>query len=238
MLPDGPHDVGRLAECWLVLDDDLVSRTHARFHIGPNLCELEDLGSRNGTFINGDRLEGKRALRDGDRIRIGREVIEVLGLDTSQVGEEDDLRRTLAPGEDTRFPSMIGQLVEKSIKAGKIKEAERYATALSSQLAAARVPVTHPAAEACHRCLIQLADKTASGTWIDRLFKLYAQQSWIMAPATVEEVRGALDRIPRVPGTGLRDYEQALRVLGRDGTVVPPELVQAVAELADAYGGG
>jgi hypothetical protein len=58
MLPDGQHDVGRLAECWLVLDDDLVSRNHARFHIGEKQCELEDLGSRNGTFINGDRLEG------------------------------------------------------------------------------------------------------------------------------------------------------------------------------------
>jgi len=238
LLPDGRHDVGRLGECWLVLDDDLVSRTHARFHVGQNGTELEDLGSRNGTFINGDRLEGRRALYDGDRIRIGREVIEVMGFGTSQAADEDDLRRTLAPGEDTRFPSMIGQLVEKSIRAGKVKEAERYATALAAQLSAARVPVTHPAADACNRCMVQLADKTASGSWIDRLFRLYAQQSWIMAPSTVEQVRSALDRIPRVPGTGLRDYEQALRVLGRDGTVVPPELVQAVAELADAYGGG
>lgn len=237
MLPEGHHDVGRLGECWLVLDDDLVSRTHARFHIGADSTELEDLGSRNGTFINGDRLIGRRALQDGDRIRIGREVIEVLGLGSSMSGDEDDLRRTLAPGEDTRFPSMIGQLVEKSIKAGKVKEAERYAMALSSQLAAARVPVTHPAAEACNRCMIQLADKTASGSWIDRLFKLYAQQAWIMSPATVEQVRSALNRIPRVPGSGLRDYEQALRALAREGTAVPAELVHSIAELADAYGG-
>lgn len=238
LLPDGQHDVGRFAECWLVLDDDLVSRTHARFHISAGRSEVEDLSSRNGTFVNGDRLQGRCTLRDGDRIRIGREVIEVLGLGTSLAGDEDDLRRTLAPGEDTRFPSMIGQLVEKSIKAGKVKEAERYALALASQLAAARVPVSHPAADACNRCLIQLADKTASGIWIDRLFRLYAQQAWVMAPRTLEEVRSSLDRIPRVPGTGLRDYEQALRSMDRAGTAVPTELVQSVAELADTYGGG
>lgn len=237
LLPDGHHDVGRLGECWLVLDDDLVSRTHARFHIG-DVTELEDLGSRNGTYINGEKLLGRRALHDGDRIRIGREVIEVLGFGTSMVGDEDDLRRTLAPGEDTRFPSMIGQLVEKSIKAGKVKEAERYATALSSQLMSARVALGHPAAEACNRCMIQLADKTASGQWIDRLFRLYTHQAWLMSPSTVEQVRSALDRIPRVPGTGLRDYEQALRVIARDGTPVPPELVTAIAELADAFGAG
>jgi pSer/pThr/pTyr-binding forkhead associated (FHA) protein len=237
LLPDGHHDVGRLGECWLVLDDDLVSRTHARFHIA-DTSEIEDLGSRNGTFVNGEKLIGRRTLQDGDRIRIGREVIEVLGFGTSMVGDEDDLRRTLAPGEDTRFPSMIGQLVEKSIKAGKVKEAERYATALSSQLMAARVSVTHPAAEAFNRCMIQLADKTASGQWIDRLFRLYAHQAWLMSPSMIEQVRSALDRIPRVPGTGLRDYEQALRVIARDGTPVPPELVTAIAELADAFGAG
>jgi pSer/pThr/pTyr-binding forkhead associated (FHA) protein len=238
LLPDGQHDVGRLAECWLVLDDDLVSRNHARFHVGADLTELEDLGSRNGTFVNGDKVVGRRVLVDGDRVRIGREVIEVLGLGSSLLGDEDDLRRTLAPGEDTRFPSMIGQLVEKSIKSGKVKEAERYAMALSSQLMAARVAVTHPAAEACNRCMIQLADKTASGQWIDRLFRLYAQQAWLMAPETIEQVRGALDRIPRVPGTGLRDYEQALRMIAREGAPVPPELVTAIAELADAFGAG
>ena len=157
-------------------------------------------------------------LKDGDKIRIGRDLIAVLGVDTSQVAEDDDIRRTLAPGEDTRFPSLIGQLVEKSLRAGKIKDAERYALALSSQLVGARVPVTHPAADACNRCLIQLADKTSSGVWIDRLFKLYAAQSWVMANDTVESIRTALDRIPRVPGTGMRDYEQLLRQLAKEGT--------------------
>jgi hypothetical protein len=187
--------------------------------------------------LNGERIQGRRTLKDGDKIRIGRDLIAVLGIDTSQVAE-DDIRRTLAPGEDTRFPSLIGQLVEKSLRAGKIKDAERYALALSSQLVAARVPVTHPAADACNRCLIQLADKTSSGVWLDRLFRLYAAQSWIMANDTVEQIRGALDRIPRVPGTGMKDYEALLRQMAKEGQAVPAELMRAIAELTDAYGGG
>ncbi|MFO0636048.1 MAG: FHA domain-containing protein [Nannocystaceae bacterium] len=239
LLPEGQHDVGRMAGCWLVLDDDLVSRTHARFHVGREETEVEDLGSRNGTFLNGERIQGRRALKDGDRVRIGRELIAVLGMDTSQaVDGDEDLRRTLAPGEDTRFPSLIGQLVDKALKAGKIKDAERYAAALSSQLATARVPVNHPAAEACIRCLIQLADRTSSGVWIDRLFKLHNVQGWVMDATTLESLRSALDRIPRVPGRGLQEYEQTLKQLARDGTTVSPELLRTIAELADAYGGG
>ena len=238
LLPEGQHDVGRMPGCWLVLDDDLVSRTHARFHVSRDETAVEDLGSRNGTFLNGERLHGRTVLKDGDRVRIGRELIAVLGLDTSSPAEDEDLRRTLAPGEDTRFPSLIGQLVDKALKAGKIKDAERYAAALSSQLATTRVPVSHPAAHACIRCLVQLADRTSSGVWIDRLFKLHNVQAWIIEPETLELVRGALDRIPRVPGRGLQEYEQTLRVLARDGLAVPPELMRTIGELADAYGDG
>lgn len=232
VLSDGVHLIGRAPECWLVLDDDLVSRQHARIHVTDHLTEVEDLGSRNGTFVNGTRIFGRRELQDGDRVRIGSEIIAAFGLGGS--GNDDlDMRRTLAPGEEAQFPSLIGQLIDKSIRAGKLKEAERYATALVAQLSAARVPHTHPAAEAGTRVILLLAEKTASGTWIDRLFRLYTQQGWIMGSGLLEDVRSALDRIPRVPGAGLRGYEQFLRDVP-DGNAAP-ELVAAVAELADAY---
>lgn len=232
VLPEGEHEVGRMSDCWLALDDELASRYHARFHVSPERTELEDLGSRNGTYVNGERVEGRRLLMDGDRIRIGREVIAVVGGDD----EEDELRRTLAPGEDTRFPSLIGQLVEKSLKVGKLKDAERYATALMNQLQVSKVPVEHPAAESSVSCLLALAERTSSGIWIDRLFRLYASQEWVMADTTVERVRAALDRIPRIPGSGIKDYENRLRALEREGGSLPPGLTAAVAELADAYG--
>ena len=237
-LSKGEHDVGRMSDCWLTLDDELASRYHARFHYDGEKAEIEDLGSRNGTYLNGQKLSERQVLRHGDKVRIGREIIAVLSGDVSQSDEDEDLRRTLAPGEDTRFPSLIGQLVEKSLKVGKIKEAERYATALSNQLATSRVAVDHPAATACVKCLLGLAERSNSGVWIDRTFKLFAAQNWVMPDEVVDRVRAALDRIPRIPGSGIKDYERRLRSMEREGTKLPPGLTSTVAELADAYGGG
>ncbi|HVI02536.1 MAG TPA: FHA domain-containing protein [Enhygromyxa sp.] len=239
-LPEGTLDVGRMADCWLTLDDDLISRYHARFHVSPDRVEVEDLGSRNGTYVNGERLEGKVGLHNADKVRIGREVITFVELDGSGVGEEEDhndaLRKTIGPGEDSKFPSLIGALVEKSLSMGKIKEAERYALALTNQLTSAKVEVDHPTAVSAVGCLIALAEKGAGGIWIDRVFKLHAANRWVMQDAVIKRVRSALDRIPRVPGTGLVDYEAMLRSLAREGVDVPSHLMAEVGELADAFG--
>ncbi len=238
-LPDGEHDIGRLPDCWLTLDDDLASRQHARFHVAGPTAVLVDLGSRNGTFVNGKRIVGRYALHDGDKVRVGREILVVVKGEYS-VDEDDDegLRRTLAPGEDTRFPSLIGQLVEKSLRVGKVKEAERYASALTNQLATAPVDVEHPAAKACVSCLLGLAEHTASGVWIDRVFQLHTKQSWLMEASVVDRVRGAMDRIPRVPGRAIADYEEHLRRLQRGGHDGAGTVLAAVAELVDAAGQG
>lgn len=234
-LLDGDYDIGRMSDCWLTLDDEMASRYHARFHVSGPTAELEDLGSRNGTFVNGERLEGRRVLQDGDRIRIGRELISVLASDAGLDDDEPDLRRTLAPGEDTRFPALIGQLVNKSVKVGKLKEAERYVMALLSQFQGVRVAFEHPASQACVSCFLRMAEGSSSGTWIDRLFQLMAVQRWVMNAATLEAVRGALDRIPRIPAAGVREYETTLREMAREGINVPSELQRGVAEIADTY---
>lgn len=58
------------------LDEEGLSRRHARFDVDPRgLVTVEDLGSTNGTFVNGERIVGRRALRDGDRIEIGSATI-------------------------------------------------------------------------------------------------------------------------------------------------------------------
>ena len=234
-LPEGTSEVGRSPDCWLTLDDDLASRTHARFHVGEEGVELEDLDSRNGTFINGEQLEGKRRLHDGDKLRIGRELVTFIGeLDGED--KDDGLRRTIGPGEDSKFPSLIGALVEKSLNMGKLKEAERYALALTNQLAAAKVSVSHPTAVSAVSCLIALAEKTSKGVWLDRVFKLHAAKSWIMQDEVVGRVRTAVDRIPRVPGTGLQDYEKVLRAMAREGQDVPSRLLADVSEILDAHG--
>ncbi len=226
-----------MADCWLTLDDDLASRYHARFHVDADGVQIEDLDSRNGTFVNGEQVHGKVELAHADKLRIGREVISVIGPDAREIEDESDaLRRTIGPGEGSQFPSLIGQLVEKSLNMGKLKEAERYALALTNQLGSAKVAVDHPTAVSAVRCLVALAEKTSAGVWLDRVFRLHVAKRWIMREKTVDQIRDALDRIPRVPGSGLLDYEKLLRQLAREGQSVDRALTSTIAELADAYG--
>ena len=64
--------VGSLESNDLVVDGDGVSRVHAVFErFGATWC-VRDLGSRNGTFVNGGRIVGERALHPGDEILLGR----------------------------------------------------------------------------------------------------------------------------------------------------------------------
>jgi predicted component of type VI protein secretion system len=66
---------GRLAE------DDEISRSHARVTLDASgFCAIEDLGSTNGTFVNGLRLSGPQALFEGDTIELGATTLAVRGV--------------------------------------------------------------------------------------------------------------------------------------------------------------
>lgn len=68
--------IGRGRDNAMVLDDMLVSRQHVRISVDDEGLVIEDLGSRNGTFVNGRRIE-RTHLNEGDRIGIGASTFEV-----------------------------------------------------------------------------------------------------------------------------------------------------------------
>lgn len=71
ILGDGESIIGRLPECTIQLPSNMVSRKHARvIKQGKNFI-LEDLGSGNGTFVNGVKIEGPHQLKHNDRIKFG-----------------------------------------------------------------------------------------------------------------------------------------------------------------------
>ena len=65
--------LGRASGCHIRIDDIASSRRHAELSVGRSgkPLHIEDLGSRNGTFVNEIRIDGRRRLRDGSVIRIG-----------------------------------------------------------------------------------------------------------------------------------------------------------------------
>lgn len=62
--------IGRSPDCNIVLDDRQVSRFHARILWSADHYEIEDLGSKNGTHLNGRDVVGRQMVRDGDEIQI------------------------------------------------------------------------------------------------------------------------------------------------------------------------
>jgi DNA-binding NtrC family response regulator len=63
--------IGRSDEADLRVDDDTASRSHAKIFTADGVARLVDLGSHNGTFVNGERVDGTRPLASGDVISIG-----------------------------------------------------------------------------------------------------------------------------------------------------------------------
>jgi DNA-binding winged helix-turn-helix (wHTH) protein len=76
-LPQGDHVIGRGEEVAVRLYAPLISRYHARIRVRGNLLSVEDLGSKNGTLVNGERVIGTRELQSGDTIDVGGELLVV-----------------------------------------------------------------------------------------------------------------------------------------------------------------
>ena len=70
ILPDGEHVLGRGLEPG-AFDSDTVSRRHARILVSTGEATIEDLQSKNGTFVRDQPVAARRALKDGDEIRLG-----------------------------------------------------------------------------------------------------------------------------------------------------------------------
>ena len=74
-LSEGENILGRAADAAVWIDAPGVSRHHARIRLEGQNVALEDLGSKNGTYLRGKRLTAPSALADGDQIRLGSVVI-------------------------------------------------------------------------------------------------------------------------------------------------------------------
>ena len=70
-LSEGATIIGRAHDAGIRVDSGGVSRHHARITVTGAGAQVEDLGSKNGTFVSGKLVDGAHALRDGDEIRVG-----------------------------------------------------------------------------------------------------------------------------------------------------------------------
>lgn len=67
--------IGRHSGCDVWIDSPDISRRHARISIRATAIVIEDLGSKNGTWVGAERIASARELQDGDRIRVGDTIV-------------------------------------------------------------------------------------------------------------------------------------------------------------------
>lgn len=75
ILMEGPNVIGRAPEATIHVDSRGISRVHARIAVHDGTATIEDLGSKNGTYLNGTRIAGPQLLSDGQEIRMGTIVL-------------------------------------------------------------------------------------------------------------------------------------------------------------------
>lgn len=130
--------VGRSSDLEMVLVEEMVSRRHARIRLSDGTVNIDDLGSTNGTFVNGERITHAK-LNEGDRVLIGSNILKVVSASEQsgssparvKVGVEPPPmeRSSGRPGGDARMsgnleeiplPDLL-QLFGSSRKTGTLK---------------------------------------------------------------------------------------------------------------------
>lgn len=110
-LDDESFIAGRSTEADLVLADDAVSRKHARFFAKRGRIWVRDLGSRNGTIVNGDRV-AVHCLRTGDRLAIGSSLARIDLKEGSKVSSDRAGEQRRRGANDSAGRSMSGSIEE------------------------------------------------------------------------------------------------------------------------------
>ena len=96
--------IGRDSSSAIAINDAEVSRKHARLNFQGGKYVIEDLGSTNGTFVNGQRLVSPVVLKSGDVISLGEQIVLMYEVLTPDAGETVISRRSAPPPRPAPAP--------------------------------------------------------------------------------------------------------------------------------------
>jgi pSer/pThr/pTyr-binding forkhead associated (FHA) protein len=102
--------LGRSPDCELAISDPAVSRRHARLWVSPSQIVIEDLGSQNGVYVNGTRIQGPCELRAGDRLRICTHELELVDVQVELPPEPNRYRITADTFEGADKTTLVEEL--------------------------------------------------------------------------------------------------------------------------------
>ncbi len=239
-LPPGEYVIGRSNECEIQLDGRRISRRHAKLMIGDHDAYVADLGSMNGVFLNGRRVEGASRLSDGDGLVVGDEQLVVRGVRRVEDGAEWVQERTL-PGrmgdrpkardvtERANMLEVVGAMALRWLEQGRVADAERLLTGHLRQVmeaARAKEKVRLSVAEASVDYSLRLAQATRNAGWVRYALELHERLEILPLESTVASLEA-------LSGAGVGLPKDVLRSCGRLwGASVDSALMDRIKKLA------
>jgi hypothetical protein len=113
IVPEKQILVGRSSDLDMVLVEDMVSRKHARIAMQSDQIWIEDLGSTNGTFVNGEKIKRAR-LKEGDRVLIGTSILKLIAGDAPRdsIDAKQQLENVASQRRTSQARTMSGSIEE------------------------------------------------------------------------------------------------------------------------------
>lgn len=215
-LLEGRLLVGRSEECHFCLDDPMASRNHAVLQLQGAELRIEDLNSRNGVYVNNERLAAPRDLSHGDQVRIGAQVMVVVHRGVS--GRAETLVNRPVTARLQAF-GVLGGLADKALNMGRGDEVERI---LGRQLDAVlermleftgrfdEERISDEEFEKAVRYSFGIARLQKDANWVSYLFRLHGACARLMDGDLVNELYALAPKLRGSARAALRDYLLAL----------------------------
>lgn len=245
---------GRAAECDLLIDDRLCSRQHAVFSRAPDGGALvRDLGSTNGTYVNGVRISASHRLVRGDWTTIGNETLELCILPAAPPGASPTI--PAGPSRQARSPATARSSSKTDPGSPLLSLASLAATAVghtaaSVRIEAARKPldallcriqrgesIAEPDAQMAGMVALNLGKSSSDPSWLDYLFRLYTALRLPLPAPLLERLGETLPRVRLAESTALQTYIEVLQRLPRAAwNETQRQLIAQLVELHRRHG--
>jgi pSer/pThr/pTyr-binding forkhead associated (FHA) protein len=234
---------GRSSAADIPLVGSLVSRRHATFSLTESGVEVADHGSRNGVFVNGERIGAPESLHPGDIVTIGDDSLTLLELEEPGERRKEVISdmRPVRPEQTPRLPSfsdedvfvatrradafqLLSGVVDKALALGRGDEAEHL---IGTHLVAAMADASSgrgippDIARTAARYALKLAAATNKSNWLDFAVRLYRALAQPMPLPIVDELYTLVGRMRSMDRALLRDYLDTLRLVSE--TMTPTE---------------
>lgn len=241
LLVAGSYIIGRSNSCDLVIDRSSISRRHARLDVGGVEATVADLNSRNGVYVNGERLGAAPVvLHDQDVFSVGGEQVEVrvgsmvLGRRSGGSSFDEDTQEkpvvrltAAAKVDESEAPptlvnnalDVVGNVAERMVATGHSQNAEGilrgHLIAVRENLAQKR-KVDASIQERALDLSLLLATVLHKGEWFDYAVELLCLRETAPGVASCAKLTAALPSVNRVDVSKIRRLATSLRSGGPD----------------------